>query len=38
MSNIKTSQKIIDYIKENNQASGRELSDYLEISDRAVRK
>lgn len=34
-----TSQKIIDYISNNNQASGKELSDYLGgITPRAVRK
>lgn len=34
-----TSQKIIDYISKNRQASGKELSDYLsEITPRAVRK
>ena len=35
---IKTSQKIIDYIKEKGQASGRELTQYLGITSRAVRK
>lgn len=35
---IKTSQKIIDYIKKNCQATGNELADFLNISDRAVRK
>lgn len=35
---IKTSQKIIDYIKKNGQATGNELADFLNISDRAVRK
>jgi phosphoribosylpyrophosphate synthetase len=35
---MKTSEKIIEYIKKNRQATGKELSDYLEISDRAVRK
>ncbi len=35
---MKTSQKIIDYIKTKNQATGSELSDYLGITDRAVRK
>lgn len=36
---MKTSDKIISYIKEHNQASGKELADYLnEISPRAVRK
>jgi biotin operon repressor len=38
MNNKKTSQKILDYIKKGGQTSGSELSDYLEISDRAVRK
>jgi hypothetical protein len=35
---IKTSQKIIEYIKKNRQATGSELADFLNISDRAVRK
>jgi len=36
---MKTSQKILNYIRKNNQASGKELSDYLNnISPRAVRK
>lgn len=35
---MKTSDKIIEYIKRNFQATGSELSDFLEISDRAVRK
>ena len=35
---MKTSEKIIQYIKNNGHASGRELADYLELSDRAVRK
>ncbi len=35
---MKTSEKIIDYLKVKEQTSGRELSDYLGISDRAVRK
>jgi len=35
---IKTSQKIIDYIKEKGQASGNELTQYLNITSRAVRK
>lgn len=35
---IKTSQKIIDYIKEKGQASGSELTQYLNITSRAVRK
>lgn len=34
-----TSQRILDYIKKNGQASGKELGDYLDtISPRAVRK
>lgn len=34
-----TKQKIIDYIKTNGQASGKELTDYIgEISSRAIRK
>jgi len=36
---IPTSQKILDYIKKNTQASGKELGEYLStISSRAVRK
>lgn len=35
---MKTSEKIIEYIRKNNQASGSELTDFLELSDRAVRK
>ncbi len=36
---MKTSQKIIDYIAKNRQASGKQLSDYLyEITPRAIRK
>lgn len=35
---MKTSEKIIEYIRKNGQASGNELADFLEISDRAVRK
>src|SRR3989344_1205963 len=36
---MQTSQKILDYIKKNTQASGKELADYLgNISSRAVRK
>lgn len=36
---MKTSEKIIQYIRENNQASGKELVDYLQdITPRAVRK
>lgn len=34
----KTSQKIINYLKKNKQASGAELADFLNISDRAARK
>ena len=34
----KTSDKIIEYITRRGQASGQELSDYLGITDRAVRK
>ncbi len=33
-----TSQKIINYLKKNKQASGAELADFLDIGDRAVRK
>ncbi len=33
-----TRQKIINYLKKNKQASGVELADFLNISDRAVRK
>ncbi len=35
---MKTSEKIIAYIKEHDQASGKELADFLDITDRAVRK
>jgi len=35
---MKTKEKILDYIKEHKYASGSELADFLEISDRAVRK
>ena len=35
---MKTSEKIIEYIRKKGQVSGAELSDYLEITDRAVRK
>lgn len=35
---MKTSEKIIKYIGKKGQTSGAELSDYLEITDRAVRK
>lgn len=35
---IKTSQKIIEYIKNRGQATGSELADFLNISDRAARK
>lgn len=34
----KTSQKILDYIKTNGQAGGSELADFLQLSDRAIRK
>jgi len=34
----KTSEKIIDYIKNKGQASGNELADFLGITTRAVRK
>jgi len=33
-----TSKKIISYLKKNKQASGAKLADFLDISDRAVRK
>ena len=33
-----TRKKIIDYLKSNKQARGSDLADFLEISDRAVRK
>ncbi len=33
-----TSQKIIEYIEEHGQVTGAELADYLDITDRAVRK
>jgi len=33
-----TSQKIIEYIEEHGQVTGAELTDYLDITDRAVRK
>lgn len=35
---MKTSEKIIEYIKKNGRATGSELADYLDLSDRAVRK
>lgn len=35
---MKTSQKIIDHIKKQGQASGNELAQYLSITPRAVRK
>jgi hypothetical protein len=35
---MKTSEKIIEYIKKKGQATGSELADYLDISDRGVRK
>src|ERR1035437_5976123 len=34
----KTSEKIIDYIKNKDQATGSELADFLGITTRAVRK
>lgn len=34
----KTSQKILTYIKNHEQASGNELADFLALSDRAIRK
>ncbi len=35
---MKTSEKIIEYIKKNRQATGAELADFLDLTDRAVRK
>jgi len=35
---MKTSEKILSYIQIHKQATGAELSDFLEITDRAVRK
>lgn len=35
---MKTSERIKKYLKDKNQATGSELSDFLEISGRAVRK
>ncbi len=35
---MKTSEKIIKYIKERGQSTGAELSDFLDISDRGIRK
>ncbi len=35
---MKTSEKIISYLKKNGKVTGSELVDYLEITDRAVRK
>jgi DNA-binding Lrp family transcriptional regulator len=35
---MKTSQKIIEYVKNNGQVTGAELVDHLNITDRAVRK
>lgn len=35
---MNTEEKIIQYIKEKGQATGKELSDFLGITDRAVRK
>lgn len=34
----KTSEKIIEYISEKGQASGKELADFFGITDRAIRK
>jgi len=34
----RTSQRIINYLRKNKQASGVELADFISISDRAVRK
>ena len=35
---MKTSQKIIDYMKKNGQVVTGDIVDYLNITDRAVRK
>ena len=35
---MKTSQKIIDYLKDHRQTNAQELADYLGITDRGVRK
>jgi len=35
---MKTSQKIIEYIREHRQVTGQELTDFLGITDRGVRK
>ncbi len=35
---MKTSEQIIKYLKEKGQTTGKELTDFLGISDRAVRK
>lgn len=35
---MKTSQKIVNFIQDNKQATGNELARYLEMTDRAVRK
>lgn len=35
---INTTSKILDYIRKNNQATGSELADIFDISDRAIRK
>lgn len=35
---MKTSQKIIEYINYHDQATGKELADFLGVTDRAVRK
>ena len=38
MNRMKTSQKIIEYIREHRQVTGQELTDFLGITDRGVRK
>ena len=38
MSIMDTEEKIIEYIKEKGQATGKQLADFLGITDRAVRK
>ena len=35
---METSEKIINFLEKKKQASGSELADFLEITDRAVRK
>lgn len=35
---MKTSQKIVNYLENHRQANAQELADYLEITDRGVRK